>query len=227
MKFGRFVKILVAIIVVGAIGVGIAMFNDYQSQQKTNAVIEEIKNKKASTAEKIQAIIDSTVTVKKEELPKGLKTSTPPADELDISDIVNNAIDETVSSPEPTEEAGFSDIEALTSDTFKCLYNGEEKTFRLIGVKSNGDVEGLQKLLDSAEKLTVEYDTIKKNDDGVHLIYLWDGEQDKACMNMINMQIILNKYAETTYMLTSDSIQETPNIKYSTTFIKYQKLANT
>lgn len=221
MKLKNFLKFLVVVAILGGLVVGYAMFNDYKREQNTNEIVESIVKETDSLSESIQTIIDSTVVVKQEELPESLQDKKTPEAENDVSSIVSDAVNESVA-----VQAGFSELKALTSDTFECIYNGEPMKFRLIGLKSNGSADGLQTLLDNATDLNVEYDTIKTNSDGMHLVYLWNGEQDDDCNNMINMQMIFNSYATSTYISTSDSIIETPNIKYSTTFIRYQKLIN-
>lgn len=230
LKIKNFIKTLGAFLIVAVAIVGYAMVKDYQAEREANNVAKTISEEADSLEREIQSIIDSTVVVKQEELPESLQDSEintgDNSDSVNVSDIVSGAIDKSTEDGEEMidYEPGFSNMEAVSSDTFNCVYNGQETTFRLIGVKSNGDAQGLQGLLDNAENLTVEYDTVKKNSDGAHLIYLWDGGQDNDCLNMINVKMILNSYAGTTYANTSDSTSETPNIKYSTKFIKYQKL---
>lgn len=223
MKLKDFLKVLITFAVISGIIVVWAVFKDYQREANTNEVIDRIERDTNTVEGKIQAIIDSTVTIKKEEYPYYFEEKPTKPDDVDVSGIVSGAIDDVV---EPTDDA-LSSITVLSSDTFSATQNGQEKKFRLIGVKSNGSMEGLQLLLDSATDLQIEFDTIKSNSDGLVLVYLWDGEPADDCSNMINMQMILNGYANTTYLLTSDSVSETPNIKYSTTFIKYQKLVQT
>ena len=130
---------------------------------------------------------------------------------LVISGSINDSKVETV----------FSNIIMLNSSTFTATLNGETKTYRLIGVDSNGNAEAVKAILESLTKITITHDSmIHKKNDTVELIYLWN-QDDESMSNMINLQIVRQGHCDTTYLGTSYA--EHPNIKYSTYFVQAAK----
>ena len=161
--------------------------------------------------EHIQALIDAEL--KKEDISKPEEKPNTGSDSL--QDIISGSINDS------KVETVFSNITMLNSSTFTATLNGETKTYRLIGVDSDGNSAAVKAMIESLTKITITHDTmIHKKNDTVELIYLWN-QDDKSIGNMINLQIIRQGYCNTTYLGTSYA--EHPNIKYSTYFVQAAK----
>lgn len=229
--------IMIGLFIAGCV---IVIYSTFYNPNKFNTSENDVLRN-----EEIIKIINENIDFDKELLPSSLRAE----ENESLSSLINNALNDTVDNntnknsetenkKDNTLESAinnhqkeikggiFSDITMISSDKFDCNYNGQKHSFRLIGVKDDGNIELVQKMLENVKNVHIEYDTVKVNKDGRELIYLWDGEPANDKSNLINLQIILNKYAITTYLNTSDMTIETPNNKYATTFLKYQKYIN-
>ena len=182
-------------------------------------------------------IINENVDFDKNLLPDNLKVK---VQSKSLDDLINEALSDSKKDDNVDEKENisndevildtknvFSNIEMISTDVFECDYEGKRRKFRLIGIKSgSGNMKYIQDLLENVSDVNIEFDNVKVNSNGEELIYLWDGEAKEDKSNLINLQIILNKFGTTTYINTADLTQEVPNNKYATTFIKYQKFIN-
>ena len=175
--------------------------------------ISQYRDGKAETKRKehIQALIDA-------ELNKDNTSGSddnPSSGGNSLQDIISGSINDS------KVETVFSDIIMINSSTFTATLNGETKTYRLIGVDSNGNSAAVKAMLESLTKITITHDTmIHKKNDTVELIYLWN-QDDQNINNMVNLQIIRQGHCDTTYLGTGYA--EHPNIKYSTYFVQAAK----
>lgn len=109
-------------------------------------------------------------------------------------------------------------IKVESSNKLVIEKDGKELKIRLIGVHATGSSSGLTALVEAATDLRIETDT-KKKEGEYTLAYLWNGEPMENGSNMINIQMIKNEYAYSTYDFVHPGVIETPNIKYQTLFI--------
>jgi hypothetical protein len=233
----NFFYIIIGLFIAGCIIIIYSTF--YNPNKMITSNDEIVKN------EKIIEIINENIDFDKDMLPDTLKIT----NEKNLSSLINDALNDSVDTPEQSIEREkensqentlenainnqknnksdvFKNITMISSDKFDCEYNGQKHSYRLIGIKNDGNPEAIKKMLENVKNVHIEYDTIKTNGEGRDLIYLWDGEPADDKSNLINLQIILNRYAITTYLNTSDMTTEVPNNKYATTFLKYQKYIN-
>ena len=116
------------------------------------------------------------------------------------------------------DNAGVRIVKIESSNKLIIEKDGKELKIRLIGVHATGSSSGLASLIDAATDLRIETDT-KKKEGEYTLAYLWDGEPMANGKNMINIQMIENEFAYSTYDFVHPGVIETPNIKYQTLFI--------
>ena len=155
----------------------------------------------------IQAMIDAEIQASKPEE----KPSTNPS----LDDIISGSLNDSII------ETAFSNITMHNASTFTALYNGEEHTFRLIGVADTGNINEIKSILESLTKIVITYDVMKtKKGDSTELIYLWN-ESNNEITNMINLKIVRDGFASTTYLGTGYS--EHPNVAYCTQFVAASK----
>lgn len=203
-KFKKIFKLVVTILVVAAIIVTISMVSQWR----------ELKREEDRQLY-IQSLIDAELAAKNENSKpsKPDNTETPSGGDVSLDDIISGSINDA------KVDNVFSDIEMINSSTFKATLNGEEKTYRLIGVANDGNADAVKQKLESLTAIVITYDSAK-NRDGATLIYLWDTD-DKTVSNMVNLQIIRDGLCKTTYIQSNHG--ETPNVKYSTQFITAYK----
>ncbi len=147
--------------------------------------------------------------------PEEKPTDSKPNTGGSLDDIISGSIGES------TVKTVFSNVQMITASTFKATLDGEEKTYRLIGVSNDGDKQAVKELLESLTKIVITHDSmVHKKGDTVELIYLWN-QDDKNIENMINLQIVRQGLCQTTYLGTSYA--EHPNIKYVTQFVQAAK----
>lgn len=139
-------------------------------------------------------------------------TTQDESQKVDIENIVENGINSSI------VKRAFSDIEMINSSTFKGTYNGETKTFHLIGVADDGNIESVKALLESLTSVAITYKPTKKS---VEQIYLWEND-DSSTENLINLKIVKLKLCKTSYLINS-GVSETPNIEYSNLFVSAAK----
>ena len=133
---------------------------------------------------------------------------------LDIEDLIHDSIGDSIITPV------FSNISMINASTFTATLNGEEKTYHLIGVADDGNIEAVQVILKNLTSITITYDTCKERG-SVQQIYLWNGG-DGDLNNLINIKIVKQKICGTSYLINS-GLSETPNIKYSSSFVAASK----
>lgn len=203
-KFKNILSIIISciflILLIIGIYVGIEYYNKSQEEDRQNFINAMI------LAE--QAVLNGT----QPEAPKDNDSSDD--NNLNLDDIISGSVDES------KVDSVFSNITMISSSTFKATLNGEEKTYRLIGVASDGDSNQIKNILESLTGVTITQDS-KKKDGDVNLVYLWSGDP-KNINNMINIQIVKLGFAKTTY---TDAVTypEGINVTYSLQFIKASK----
>lgn len=185
---------IIAIVIISII-IGYVV-NQYQKQQEETMRMNMI-----------QAMIDAEI---KESKPEEKPSTNPSLDDI-ISGSLNDSIVKTA----------FSNVHMHNASTFTALYNGEERTFRLIGVTDTGNTDEIKAILESLTKVVITYDVMKtKKGDSTELIYLWN-ESSNEISNMINLKVVRDGFASTTYLGTGYS--EHPNVAYCTQFIAASK----
>ena len=203
------------------------LFCTYVAQKTEDKKAKEITNsltniqtdrKKQEHVENVDNIVNSEI------FKESSETKTP--EESAISHKTDNPAEALTSAikdalNEANNSSGTSNIEVLeveSSNKLKIKEDGKEIAVRLIGVHGNGSSSGLQALVDNAQNLQIELDT-KKSDGEYKLVYLWDGEPTEKGNNMLNIQMIHNGYAYSTYDFVHPGVIENPNIKYQSLFI--------
>jgi hypothetical protein len=161
----------------------------------------------------IQSLIDAEIAAKNETNKPETKPEQKPGGDVSLDDIISGSIEDS------KVENVFTNVEMINSSTFKATINGDEKTYRLIGVASDGNKDAVKEILESLTAIVITQDSAKEKD-GAALIYLWDGSDDSVA-NMVNLQIVRNGLCKTTYSQANHG--ETPNVKYSTQFISAYK----
>lgn len=132
-----------------------------------------------------------------------------------LTDAIKDALNEANKSEDISQ---IEIVEIESSNKIRIKEKGDEYSIRLIGVHASGSTSGLKALLDNAYDLRIETDT-KKSDGEYKLVYLWDGEPTEKGSNMINIQMVFNGYAYSTYDFVHPGVIENPNIKYQSLFI--------
>ena len=207
-KIKKIISLAITLIVIISIIVAISMFSQWKTLKKE-------ENRQLY----IQSLIDAEQEAK-EEFTKPItkpddESNSNPDDNVNLDDIISGSINDS------KVENVFSNIEMINSSTFKATLNGEEKTYRLIGVASDGDKEAVKQKLENLTSIVITYDSAKERN-GATLIYLWNGD-DSSIYNMVNLQIVRDGLCITTYIQSNHG--ETPNVKYSTQFITAYKNA--
>ncbi len=195
--------ILIAIVVVGYIA--IQYYNKSQEEDRQNYINNLV------LAE--QAVLNGTSS---SETKPSDTTGKNPDGSVNLDDIISGSVNDS------KVNSVFKNITMISASTFKATLDGEEKTFRLIGVVDEGNTTKIKELLESLTGIVITQDVMKfKKDTDIHLIYLWNGD-DKSINNMINIQIVKNGFAKTTY---TDAVNypEGTNVQYSLQFIKASK----
>lgn len=171
---------------------------------------ESIKEETSITAPETEnnPIVSDTEIVSKPESTDNPISSIAGA----IKDTLNNVNSDTDSG------SAVKIVEVESSNKLTIEQDGVQIKIRLIGVHATGSKEGLKSLLLSTEDLMIETDT-KKNEGEYKLVYLWNGEPNENGSNMINIQMIVNEYAYSTYDFVHPGVIENPNIKYQQYFI--------
>ena len=222
------------IIIIALILIICALLYAYQAGRKSvdnkiaNSISESLKNTNQSSEDNLKESINKTVNdlilgeneenTKKDEIIDKEEDETQEPDNKGTS--ISDAIKDTLNNINK-ETYDNKEIEIISVDSSNKLTvkkDGEEFKIRLIGVHANGSSDGLSSLLESATDLRIETDT-KKKDGDYTLAYLWDGEPTDNGKNMINIQMIVNEYAYSTYDFVHPGVIETPNIKYQSLFI--------
>lgn len=205
-KMKKIISLVVTIIVIAGIVIAISMFSQWK----------ELKREEDRQLY-IQSLIDAEIAAKEElnkPTPKPDDSSNPkPGGDVNLDDIISGSINDS------KVDSLFGNIEMINSSTFKATVNGEEKTYRLIGVASDGNKEAVKQKLEELTSIVITYDSAKEKD-GAALVYLWNGD-DKSISNMVNLQIIREGMCKTTYIQSNHG--ETPNVRYSTQFISAYK----
>ena len=133
-----------------------------------------------------------------------------------IADTIKDTLNDINSNDYDNKEVKIVKVES--SNKLIIEKDGKELKIRLIGVHATGSSSGLASLIEAATDLRIETDT-KKKEGEYTLAYLWNGEPKENGSNMINIQMITNEYAYSTYDFVHPGVIETPNIKYQTLFI--------
>lgn len=205
-KIKMILSIIIMLAVIIGIIIGIYVWNDYQKQK-------EEEHRRAYISQLIKVELDNSTPNK--EPVKNNNTSNKDNNDFNLDDIISGSIDDS------KVDSVFTNIEMLNASTFKATLDGEEKTYRLIGVDNNGSPQRVKEILESLTKIVITYDLAKtKKGETIEQIYLWNVD-DKDINNMINIQIIKQGICKTTYEGTSYG--EHPNVKYSTQFVKAAK----
>lgn len=175
---------------------------------------------KAILGEKTEETHVSTPEVEnKPTTPSTEVVEKPETTDNPISSIAG-AIKDTLNNVNTDTDSGSSVkiVEVESSNKLTIEQDGVQIKIRLIGVHATGSKEGLKSLLLSTDDLMIEMDT-KKNEGEYKLVYLWNGEPNENGSNMINIQMIVNEYAYSTYDFVHPGVIENPNIKYQQYFI--------
>jgi hypothetical protein len=182
--------------------IGITIFVQYK-----NAETEENRR------EHIQALINAELSSLDIDTKEDSKPEEKPSNNNStLGDILSGSVGES------TVKTAFTNIVMHNASTFTATFDGEEKTYRLIGLENTGNKEAIKILLESLTNVAITYD-VKKGDD-IEQIYLWINN-DKDINNMVNLKIIREGYCDTTYCGTSYA--EHPNIRYVTQFVQASK----
>ena len=205
-KIKKIISLIVTIIVIAGIVIAISMYAQWQ----------ELKREEDRQLY-IQSLIDAELAAKENSNKPKPKpddsTEAKPGGDVSLDDIISGSINDS------KVDTVFTNVEMINSSTFKATVNGDEKTYRLIGVASDGNKDAVKEILEGLTAIVITQDSAKEKD-GATLIYLWDGSDDSIA-NMVNLQIVRNGLCKTTYSQANHG--ETPNVKYSTQFISAYK----
>ena len=203
-KIKLVLSIIISLFIIICIVIGIIVWSQFKAD-KAEA------ERRQYIAQLIQAEIDASTAPSKDNEPNSGILG-----DLDLDDIISGSINDSKVDPV------FTNIEMINSSTFKVIINDEEKIYRLIGVADDGNAQQVKNILESLSKIVITHDVMKhkKGEDDIEQIYLWNND-DKDINNMINLQLIKNCIAKTTY--NGVSYSEHPNVKYSTQFISASK----
>lgn len=197
MKIFRKIRVFFYIICSIFVVISFVIFFQYLNQIKEEKQINKIQN-----------LIDQERSGAQLLKPESEKNN------IDIDKIVHDSINSSLVTPV------FSEVTMINSSTFMATLNGERKTYHLIGVADDGNLEDVKSIIERLESITITYDA-KEEKNGILQIYLWSGSIDNL-NNMINIQIVKQKLCGTSYKINSGS-SETPNVKYSNSFLSASK----
>lgn len=198
MKFWKKIKLFCWILILSCIVIAIYIGCEYVAQNKEQDRIDRVQDL-------ISQERSGNLSIPSDE------TESP---DLNLGDLIHDSIGDAVIIPV------FSDISMINSSTFTATLNGETKTYHLIGVADDGDANAVQLVLEALTSITITHDT-RKEKDSIQQIYLWNGG-DGDLNNLINIQIVKQKICGTSYLINS-GLSETPNIKYSSSFVAASK----
>lgn len=206
-KIKMFLSIVISLIFIVAIIIGATVFIQYRKQSQEN-----------DRRSYIQLMIETEeALLNKNEQKEENKNqqSNENQGNVDLDDIISGSIGES------TVKTALSNVVMHSSSTFTATINGEEKTYRLIGVADNGNTEKVKQMLESLTEVVITYDLMKtKKGESIEQIYLWNMNHTDTS-NMINLKIVRDGACGTTYVGTDYS--EHPNVQYSTYFVRAYK----
>ena len=214
-KNNKNLKICIVALIVIILAVFSIIFIANKSKPTMDSLIKESINETASSnvnSKNNSGTINSKIN--------GILQDNEASSEKNDNNVVGNIkekMKDKTGYEEPTTKNGVEIKKVESSDKLILQIDGKLLKTRLIGVASNGSKAGLEKLLKNHKNLSLETD-IKEKDGDYTLIYLWNGLPDDNGNNMINIQMIKNKYARTTYDQRLNKI-EAPNIKYMGFFV--------
>ena len=96
----------------------------------------------------------------------------------------NDIIQDSVETTQP-ETYAFTNVQMITSSTFKATLNQEEKTFHLIGVADDGNAAAVKAILENLKNIEIVFGENAAVKGGVHQIYLFENSSDDV-NNMVN-----------------------------------------
>lgn len=207
------IKTLLSIITTSLILIGIVVVA-YIAIQYYNQSQEEGRQNYINNLVQAEISVINGITNNDEQTDSD--TGKNPDGSVNLDDIISGSVNDS------KVESVFTNVTMISASTFKATLNNEEKTFRLIGVVDDGNTTKIKELLESLTGIVITQDVMKvKKDTDIQLIYLWNGD-DKDINNMVNIQIVKNGFAKTTY---TDAVNypEGTNVKYSLQFIKASK----
>lgn len=208
-KIKMFLSIVISIIFIVAIIIGLVIYSQYSEQKK-----EEERRQYIQLMITTEETLLNTNSNKKPENNNQNNNQNNDSG-LDLDDIISGSIGDS------KVDTVFTNVVMQSSSTFTATINGEEKTYRLIGVADNGDKERVKEILESLTKIVITHDVMKnKKGEPIEQIYLWN-QNDTDTSNMVNLQIVREGACSTTYVGTGYS--EHPNVKYSTQFVRAYK----
>lgn len=209
-KIKMFLSIVISIIFIVAIIIGLVIYSQYSEQKK-----EEERRQYIQLMITTEETLLNTNSNKKPENNNQNNNNQNNDSGLDLDDIISGSIGDS------KVDTVFTNVVMQSSSTFTATINGEEKTYRLIGVADNGDKERVKEILESLTKIVITHDVMKnKKGETIEQIYLWN-QNDTDTSNMVNLQIVREGACSTTYVGTGYS--EHPNVKYSTQFVRAYK----
>ena len=204
-----FLSIVISIIFIVAIIIGLVIYSQYSEQKK-----EEERRQYIQLMITTEETLLNTNSNKKPENNNQNNNQNNDSG-LNLDDIISGSIGDS------KVDTVFTNVVMQSSSTFTATINGEEKTYRLIGVADNGDKERVKEILESLTKIVITHDVMKnKKGETIEQIYLWN-QNDTDTSNMVNLQIVREGACSTTYVGTGYS--EHPNVKYSTQFVRAYK----
>jgi len=180
----------------------------------TQQAIDEAVNKAIlgeSITNKDTPSVNTSENSNIENVPNNTQTETP-----SIADTIKDTLNNVNQNTDSTSSVKIVEIES--SNKLIIEQDGKQIKIRLLGVHANGSKDGLLSLITNIDDLTIETDT-KKNEGDYKLVYMWNGDPLEDGSNMINLQMIKNEFAYSTYDFVHPGIIETPNIKYQQYFI--------
>lgn len=208
-KIKMFLSIVISIIFIIAIIIGLVIYAQYSEQKKEESRRQYIQLM-VSTEE---AILNTDID--KQPNNNDNSNNQDNNSNVDLDDIISGSIGDS------KVDTVFTNVVMQSSSTFTATINGEEKTYRLIGVADNGNKDRVKEILESLTKIVITHDVMKnKKGETIEQIYLWN-QNDTDTSNMINLQIVREGACSTTYVGTGYS--EHPNVKYSTQFVRAYK----
>lgn len=191
--------------------VGVKDEADIQKNATQQAIDEAVN--KAILGESIDSNTDKPVNT-------DTNTSNTTIDNSNPASVIAGTIKDTLNNinENSDSQSNVKIVEIESSNKLTIEQDGKEIKIRLIGVHGNGSKDGLATLITNVNDLMIETDT-KKTEGDYKLVYLWNGEPTDSGENMINIRMIKEEYAFSTYDFIHPGIIETPNIKYQQLFI--------
>lgn len=189
--------------------VGVKDEADIQKDATQQAIDEAVN--KAILGESINSTEDVFTNTPDTNISNNTQIETP-----SIADTIKDTLNNVNQNADSTSKVKIVEVESSNKLTIE--QDGKQIKIRLIGVHANGSKDGLMSLITNVDNLVIETDT-KKTEGDYKLVYLWNGEPQDNGNNMINIQMIKNEYAFSTYDFVHPGIIETPNIKYQQYFI--------